>query len=63
VCAQAVAGKYDRDGVRADAELAAFKRAHDRRLEATYTAEEIKNARRLIHRGLSAAKTKKSKRP
>lgn len=59
----ASAGRWDRDGERADAELAAFKRAHNRRLAAAYTPDEIAKARALINRGLMQGRVLKAKRP
>lgn len=50
----AAVGKFDTEGTRADAELAHFRRQHDKRLHEAYSASEVRDARQIIFQGLKA---------
>ena len=52
----AAGGGWDESGDRAEAELRHFKREHDERMKAAYSAEELRRARLMVHRGLKDVK-------
>lgn len=54
----AAVGQYDSSGDRAEAELAAFKKAHDRRMAAAYKPGELRQARAWIESGLKQHRIK-----
>ena len=54
----AAVGRYDASGARAEAELASFRKAHERRLVAAYRPDELKQARLWIERGLKQHRIK-----
>ena len=54
----AAVGRYDTSGDHAEAELAAFRKAHERRMQAAYKPDELRQARFWIERGLKQHRIK-----